>query len=87
MNWSIFGQALAVCLASAGTILSLAGIFVSVITAEYSDHHGLNLLVICALAVIACICIALIIGLIQEIAIPVLFFIGFTVFCICLTLS
>lgn len=87
MNWTIFWQSLGVCLASAGTTLSLVRIFTSVITAEYSDHHGLKLLVICALAVIACICIALIIGLIQEMAIPVLFFIGFAVFCICLALS
>ena len=83
MNWSIFGQALAVCLASAGTILSLVGIFASVITAEYSDHHGLKLLVICSLVVIACICIALIIGLIQEMAIPALLFVGIVFFCIC----
>ena len=63
MNWTIFWQSLGVCLASAGTTLSLVGIFASVITAKYSDYHGLKRLVICALAVIACICIALIIGL------------------------
>lgn len=83
MNWTIFWQSLGVCLASAGTTLSLVGIFASVITAEFFDHHGLKLLVICALAVIACICIALIIGLIQEMAIPVLLFVGIVVFCIC----
>lgn len=83
MDWTIFWQALGVCLAAAGTTLSFVGIFASVITAEYSDHHGLKLLVICSLAVIACICIALIIGLIQEMAIPVLLFVGIVFFCIC----
>lgn len=87
MNWTIFWRSLGVCLASAGTILSLVEIFASAIATKFSDRQVLERLAICALAIVACVCIALIIGLIQEMAIPVLFFIGFTVFCICLALS
>lgn len=72
MDWILFWKVLGVCIAVAGVMASSLLIGALMIAIEFSKRKRLVILTIGILTIICCTCVAIIIGLIKELAIIIL---------------